>query len=278
MAPWLLVVLSATPQLDLVLTRRVETTAERADDVVRRVHDALEAELLHPVDPTTTRKRLNTDPLVCAGKRPCAARLGTDLGSTVLITVDVGHLADRMAVALEAIEPKSGKKLAARAFAMSSLGYPAGIETELKPFAQEVAQLAELKPAAVAAKDTPPVPSGDTPFQQSTEAKPDLIPPPPPPPPVEVQSSPTRWGLLSSGALTVASAVTAIVFLSLALVNQTTLSSNHTVFMGMTANKLTHQQALGVASDANTDFTVALGTGIGAGLLAALTVYLWSDR
>lgn len=268
MAPWLLVVLTATPQLDLVLTRRVETTAERAEDVVQRVHDALEAEGLHPADPAATRKHLNTDPTVCAGKRPCEARLGLDLGSSVLVTVDVGHLADRMAVALEAIEPKSGKKLAARAFAMSSLGYPAGIETELKPFAHEVAQLEQLKGATAAT-------TGDAPFQ-TTQNQPNLIPPPPPPPPLEVeQGTPTRWGLISSGVLTVATAVTAIVFLSLALVNQSQLSSNHTVFMGMTANKLTHDQALGYANDANTDYTVALGTGIGAAALAALTVFLW---
>ncbi|MFT3839365.1 MAG: hypothetical protein QM723_20445 [Myxococcaceae bacterium] len=269
MAPWLLVVLTATPQLDLVLTRRVETTAERAEDVVQRVHDALEAEGLHPADPAATRKRLNTDPTVCAGKRPCEARLGLDLGSTVLVTVDVGHLADRMAVALEAIDPKSGKKLASRAFAMSSLGYPAGVETELKPFAHEVAQLEQLKGTSAGTAATP----GDAPFQST---QPGLIPPPPPPPPLEVeQGKPTRWGLISSGVLTVATAVTAIVFLSLALVNQNQLSSNHTVFMGMTANKLTHDQALDYASDANTDYTVALGTGIGAAALAVLTVFLW---
>jgi len=268
MAPWLLLVLTATPQVDLVLTRRVETTAERADDVTRRVRDALAAEGLQPNDPEATKKRLNTDPTVCAGKHPCIVRLGLDLGSAVLITVDVGHLSDRMAVSLEALEPKTGKKLTQRAFAMSSLGYPAGLDAELKPFAVAVAALSIFKPA--------PVASTDAPVQQPP---PELIPPPPPEPPLEVsESKPKPWGLISSAALTAATAITALVFLTLALINQGQLSAAHTTFEGQGASKLTQRQALGYASDANTDYTVALGTGIGAVALAGLTVFFWSNR
>jgi len=270
MVPWLLVVLTATPQVDLVLTRRVETTAERGDDVTRRVHDALAAEGLAPNDPTATKKRLNTDPTVCAGKHPCIVRLGADLGSTVLITVDVGHLSDRMAVSLEAIDPKTGKKLAQRAFVMNSLGYPAGLDAELKPFAQAVAALDVLKPAPA----KPEVAAHDAPFQPTA---PELLPPPPPPmPPLEASGSkPRPWGLISSGVLTAATAVTAIVFLTLALINQGQLSSAHTTFDGVGASKLTQRQALGYASDANTDYTVSLCTGLGAAALAGLTVFFW---
>jgi hypothetical protein len=273
MASWLLVALSlgAAPQLDLVLTGRTETTAERADDVVLRVREALEAEGLHPLDPAESRKKVKGDPLRCGGKRACAAKLGKELGSTVLVTVEVSHLGDRMAVSLEAVSPDDAKRLAQRAFALSSLGYPAGLEPELKGFAQAVAALEPLK----AALETPPVPVADAPVK-AAEPAPDLLPPPPPPPPVEISTAkPRPWGLISTTLAAGATAVAALVFLTLGLVNSNALDSSHTTFDGQPASTLTHQQALGYANDANTDYTVSLVTGLGAVALAGVSAFLW---
>ncbi len=272
MASWLLVALSlgAAPQLDVVLTGRTETTVERADDVVQRVRESLEAAGLHPRSAGDTKAQLHTDPTVCGGKRPCAARVGMELGSTVLVTVEVSHLGDRMAVALEAVSPKDSKRLAQRAFALSSLGYPAGLEPELKGFAHAVAALEPLR----APPETPKVAAADAPVQP--QPGPDLLPPPPPPPPLEVSQAPHRpWGLISSTVLAGAAAVTALVFLTLGLVNASSLSSAHTTFDGLPASKLTHQQALAYANDANTDYTVSLISGAGAVALGGLSLFLW---
>jgi hypothetical protein len=248
--------MAATPG-DIVLARQVQTTPERAADVIDRIHGAVTALRVPVRPPAETRARLKSlelNPESCAARRPCLAKLLERLGGSLLITVDVGHIADEMAVGLEALNAE-GQAVAERRFTLKTAGYPAGFENEVSAFADALKPFASMAPV-------------DAPLAQANP-----LTPPPPPPSVPAGLTPHTVAALTAGGVAVGTAATSVIFAILGANANTQLSAARFNTSAGTASHLTQPQAQALATAANTDFSLSLGFGLATAALAGVVMW-----
>lgn len=241
----LLALLLAAAPIDAVVSRSIDTTPERADDLLRRVVAAIGA---RSVEETHQHLPAGTVTAACAARRACLKDLGTALGARAVVGVDVGHVTGQMAVSLEAVLVADGKRLAQRSFTVDSAGYPAGVEGELKVFAAALKSALPPEDAPVAAK-LEPVPA---------PAKPVVI-------AAAAPSRPVMPIVLGAAAV-----VAAGLALGLGVMGGSTaaqLDRAKTTWQGQPASSLSRPQAQEIAARANGQY---LGAGLAGSTAGAL--------
>lgn len=257
-----LALLAAAPSLpgDLVLSRSIETTTERATDVIDRAWRDLQARGVALRPPTETRARLLAAglgaPEACAAKRACLVKLLQKLGSPLLVAVDVGHVGDEMAIGFEALSPE-GTSLAQHRFMLKTAGYPAGFDGHAETFARA------LRPAAADAPTT-------------DLQRPALVPTPavlPTTAPTAVAARPWPPLTLGAGGAAVATGVAGVVFTALGLQAMGTLDAARYTSGSSAASHLTAPDAQRLANTANTELTVALVCALGTAALASVATW-----
>jgi hypothetical protein len=107
---------SPQPSSAVVLGSRLGVPAARAANVVAGLTRALRSQGLEPLEAEALAQRLKLlgmrDPSVCAGKEACLVELGKQLKVDWLIAVSVAEVKRDLSVAVDVIEPASGKRLA----------------------------------------------------------------------------------------------------------------------------------------------------------------------
>lgn len=248
--------LSAADPVDVVVSRSIATTPERAQDLLERVTEALAQAGLKVRAPAETRRLLpaGTQTAACAARRPCVRELGVALGARAVVGVDVGHVTGQMAVNLEAVLTADGQRLAQHSFAIDSDGYPARLAPELEKFSRALALALPPEDAPVAAK---------------------LEPSPVKEPPVAVVAEAARpVGPIVLGSTAVLAAVVAV---SLAMVGASTggqLERAKSTHQGLPASTLSRSDAEAIAASANGQYTAAAIAG-GAALTLGAGALLW---
>ena len=243
----LTVVLTVAGPVDAVISRSIDTTPERAEDLLGRVAAAL-AQAGIPV--RETQLPAGTVPGACAARRACVRELGAAMGARAIVGVDVGHVTGQMAVNLEAISVGDGQRLAQHSFAIDSAGYPAGLEAQLKTFTRALKLALGPEDAPVAVKLAPePPPASSAPIA--------IVEPP--------HSRPIAPIVLGGVAVAVAVASVALAVLGSSTAGQ--IDAAKITYLGAPASKISRNQADGLAAAANSQYTAA---GISAGAAVAL--------
>jgi len=238
------VVLAVTGPIDAVVSRSIDTTPERADDLLERVVAALDAEGI-PV-----RRPPGSPALACAARRACVRDTGVTLGSRAVVAVDIGHVTGQMAVNVEAVSVPDGQRLAQLSFSILSAGYPAGVQAELEKFARALKKALGPEDAPVVAKLEPVAA----------------------PPPVQVvapreATSSAPVGPLIVAGLAVAAAVASVSLGVSANGKASELERAKTTYLGMPSSNLSRAQAEQLAASANGQYA---GSAVGAGAAVAL--------
>lgn len=261
MWPLLLSVLAQAPVGDLVLTRQLETTPERAADVVERTFHELQAQGLPLRTPAETRERLASRGLgsaeACTARRACLAKLADGLDSRFLVTVDLGHVGDEMAIGLEALAP-SGQVLSSKRFTVKTAGYPAGFDAEATAFAMGL--------AAALQGDVPLAARSASPVSSTTPRMPQ---------PLTSSQAPTKPRALPwvFGGATVLAVAAAGSLLSLGLASKNQLDRSRFLTAGGLGTTLTEPQAQRLVTTGNAELSASLGCAVGAAVLGAFFVW-----
>ncbi|MFT3840086.1 MAG: hypothetical protein QM723_24070 [Myxococcaceae bacterium] len=286
---------ASTPSVGLATIPRRESAAQPSTLI--RVDQALKQQLeqagakVKPLGPANKRALQG-----CSLSAPCIAQVGKGSGVEVVVRADVTVFPDNVALVLTAVSTKRTAIVAQEGFGVS----PAHIEDELK---ERAARFISAATVAAGITDTPPVsaapvtatelpgapppppppplepaPTAAAPVAElKSEPSPALVPPPPPEPMVLHTERPwarsAGWGFTAgAGALAIASAV----FIGLGVDAKSNYDSSLTSVDGLTASRLTADQAHSLANKSNFDLTLGLGLGIAAVVLvgAALIFFL----
>lgn len=262
----LALVSGASPDtIEVLLSRSIDTTPERAQDVVDRAAAAVTAVNVGPVgSPQTARVKLLSNgagaPEACNAKKPCLEKLGQALGAGMIVAVDVGHVGDQMAIGLDALVVADGKSLASHRFTIDTAGYPAGMDKELQTFVGKLHKSVKGSDAPVVATGTSPslTPTGGT--ATATPSTPFTLPP-------------TK--VLAAGGGAAAFGVATVVLAALGSGAKGQLDAAKYTSGTNSASHLTAPEAKALASTANGEFTAALGCGVATAALAGLATWWW---
>jgi len=190
-----------------------------------------------------------------------------------LLSLDEGRLIKReVATGPAANLGKALKPVVARLAKLIKPG-PARPSEKAEPAAKpEPEPVAVVKPEPEPVRPQPPVVKPDVPKKAVLE--PVVVAPPPAAvvAPVEPKGSGLRVAAWTTTGLAVAAAGVAGTFGALGLTTQGQLDQHEG---GVSA--LTRSQANALAAQANTNYTIALGAGIGAGVLGVVSAILWSQ-
>ncbi len=240
--------------LEILLVRRVDTQPAQALDLQERIHALLLREgYRQALPPAQTRARLQERgvlaPAACEARRACVLELAGKLGAAVIVSVDVGHVLDRMAISLEALEP-GGERLAQESFTVSAVGYPAGVPPGLERFAQALRGALPPPPPLIAAPAILPAPA------------PTAAPLP------RAAAYGTGAGALVAGAAAVTLGVVG------ARAGAAMHAGDYDSAVGR-ASTLTHAESDRLATTGNAALTSALVCAVVSAALTGTTVYLW---
>lgn len=260
MLPALLLLLTtATPvhPVDVVVSRRIDLPADRANLIARDLSRALLAAKVNDVRaPEDTRSRLKTNPESCDARRACVAKLGVALSTDVIISIDVGVVADRMALNLEAIAPRDGEALLRKAFAINAAGDETELARALDTFAAALAtKIQERWPKR--AEDAPAVVVLDQPAVEVEPEEPSVAP------------------KVVAGAAVV-TGVAAVAFAALGVTSAQSLEAAKYESASGPASRLTESEARATAADANTRYAIAGACGAASLALTATAIYLFT--
>ncbi len=256
-----LVIVASTGPVDVVVSRRVDVDSARSDVLARDVSRALVAQKITGVrSPEETQAKVAELqlplPASCNAKRSCVKGLGVALGSRVLISIDVGRVADRLAVSLEAVAPMDEPgRVAQRTFTAAAVGDEAAIAGALDEFAAEVAERLRPSPnpAALPPPDAPRVDVADN-----------------------LRPSPVPGYLLAGGAA--ATGIAAVTFGVLGLSDARRVSSARYDSEAGPASRLTQDEAAALTSSANTRLAVGVGCTAATLLLSGLAWSTWAGE
>lgn len=269
---------ASTPSVGLATMPRRESAAQPSTLI--RVDQALKQQL--------EQAGAKVKPLGNAHKRAlqgcslsanCIAQVGKGSGVEVVVRADVTVFADNVALVLIAVSTRRQAIVAQEGFGVS----PAHIEDELKERAARFISSATVAagvtetpaisaaPAVSSAEPPPPPPAppaAEPPVPELKSAPLAALPPPPPPPePEPVPHSDRTWPrtggwtfTAGAGALAIASAV----FIGLGVDTKNTYDGSLTSVDGLTASRLTVDQAHSLATKSNFDLSLGLGLGIAA--------------
>ncbi len=264
--------------LSVVVSSKRPGADQYATKLAARVHQALTREgFTDALDDAATDKLVKTagfsDARNCQGGQKCLQRLAVLVGPrAVIIGVDVGKVGKELAVHLEAISAVDASTLSVSDFT-----------TTVKNYGDESAVPVTLFVRALQSKISSPV-AEDTPKVEEhpkSEQKPKLVEnvPPPPPPPLVVEAHEPRSHLpawLFTGGAVVSAGVGAtfgIIGLSDKGAFDKAVTKTPT---GMLISNLSRAELDSLANRVNTDFTIALVSGVAAAVLVAAAVYFWT--
>jgi hypothetical protein len=272
LAHLLLAVLSQTPappqpKLAVLVTQRAGLTDARAEALAAKVADVLSSKGVEigrgPKESAQALSNAGMKSTDCQGKRGCISGLGRVLRVWAVLGVDLADLDGTLAVHLELIDSDRGDRLAQLDFVTPSKRAESEIPAQVQPLAPKLKELLDIaKVAAAPAPQPEPAPvltPKSEPEQPLTHAVRAVEPSRPLALPI---------GLLAAG---VAAGVVSIIFVVLAggARDQLNAGTSGSPF------SLTRSAAQQLVTRANTDYSVALGTGIGAGALALGGVLAW---
>ncbi len=289
----LLVLLSQAPAeapkvqvpIAIVISSRRDTGNTLSPFVCVKLQEALAAKGIPAMNEAQSIERLTklggVDPRACDGSKLCLLKLA-ELLQGIVIGVDVGKVARFSAGHLEAVAVGRVDSVAVSNFTSDAKGWPKKSADEIAalialvvPVAQQMTkalQPVEPPPKPVAVVEPPPPKPADTPTQVK------LVPEPPPsPPPAVVVEAPRSRGPLPYvfvGA-TVAAAAVAIAMLVLASSDAQRYNASLSLLKGETTSSLTRDQLTRTAASANLEYSVALGSGIGAAAFAIASGYFF---
>jgi hypothetical protein len=289
------VALAATGPVGVGLSSsRPGADAEAALALIRTEQALSQAGVPSLLTSQETKKRLTggNDPKKCAGGRKCLKVLALVLGpKAVMVGVDVARLDDEVVVHLEAVAADSDAALAVKDVTVKIKNVGDGLVAPLAAFAKELKAKLTPKPEPVAKTEPPkpPPPSEVGNAETPTQSDRPVVEATVAPPEKSVAEGPLAStpglgakgpkGTVVAGVMTGAAAVVAgaiaVAFTVLASNDQTQWEANrYTAADGTSGTRLSADAAGALATQANNRFTVALGTGIGAGALAITSVIL----
>ncbi|MBL8918938.1 MAG: hypothetical protein JNJ54_08785 [Myxococcaceae bacterium] len=282
--------LSQTPDtrapVGVALTSRRPNADAFAPKVATRVAEILKREGVSDVrDDTRTTKELKaagfSDPRTCNGGQTCSARLAVLLGpKAVLVGVDVARVGKSLAIHLEAFAADLSEPLAAIDITAREDKWADQSLADITKFARQVKERLSIEKPKVAVAPPPPPPPvekkpGDAPVEPKLEPKPgggerpDVT--------ATTEPAPSRVPAIVVASAAGAAAITAGIFAGLAAADRATWDKNVTMQPdgSLGSATLTDTQVSQLAQGMNTKATVALGSGIGAAVLAGVATWLF---
>lgn len=231
---------------DVVLLRCLGATPERCADVTAHVRHQLSK---HGGNADEVSARQHAIDL-CAAERGCIAHALE--GSRAWVSVDVAQVGDRVAIVLQAKTPAVANK--ETGFTVSALGYPAGVDDQVRRFIESLGPLA-LPDAPVRAELTPA--EGAT---------------------IEASSSKSHLPSIGLGIAGVAAIAGTVAFAIAGSDDAAALDKAKTTTLdGLPASSLTRSQAQSKAGSANNEFGLAVGCGV-LTVALALAALWWELR
>lgn len=224
--------------------------------VANRIENQVRAELTKAgmaVAPADAVKRAPGMGDACKSDRACLARVGVAVRAPVVLLIEPATVGKEVAVVIQAIVSADGSLAAEESFSVSI----SGVEKELP--ARLTSLITTLQARRAKPKDVPLVVTA-----------PVLTPAPIEPPKVVLapeKPKPLLPWVLGGGA--VAAGVASGVFAGMAASNAAEFRGGIFMQNGAPATRLTQAEVDAAVARTNTDASVALAAGIGAGLLAA---------
>lgn len=269
----------------VALTSRRPNADAFAPKVATRVVEILKREGVSDVrDDARTTKELKaagfSDPRTCNGGQTCSARLAVLLGpKAVLVGVDVARVGKSLAIHLEAFAADLPDPLAAIDVTAREDKWADQSLADITRFARQVKEKLAIEKATVAVAPPPPPPvekkPGDAPVEPKLEPKPgggerpDVT--------ATTEPAPSKVPAIVVASAAGAAAITAGIFAGLAASDRATWDKNVTMQPdgSLGSSTLTEAQVAQLAQGMNTKATVALGSGIGAAVLAGVATWLF---
>ncbi len=248
-------------QTDVVVSRRIDVSADRAEllarDLARALNGAKVEEVRAPEQTLALlKKRGAVDPSTCGARRACVAGLGTTLEAAVVVSIDLGKVGNQLGVILIAIKPSDGSVLVTAAFTVPLNNGEVELARALDDFALKLTSRVEKKPI-------PP----DAPVVARPPRLPVLH---------EEKARATALGAkLVTGAAIVAGA-TSLTFGVLGVSAASSLSSAQYVSTSGPASRLTRAEADALAGMANTRYALAGGCIAASAVLTGVALYWWN--
>lgn len=267
---------AASGPIDVVVSRRIDVQEARAELLARDLSRALTVRgipQVRPPEQTLLRVyelRLKP-PVSCEARRACVAKLGAQLGARMIVSIDVGVVAARLAVTVEAVDPLDGARLAQRTFTAKSAGDEPAVAGELETFAAQVAFADESRRQGALPADAPAATSRLTP--PATDASPEassaaLV--------ASQRSTPPAAVAAAGGA--VAGGVAAAGFALWGLSADLSLQAARFDSPAGPASRLTRPDAEARAQAANTRYAIGAGCAVGSAALVAIAWHLWGSE
>ncbi len=211
----------------------------------------------------------------CQGGQKCLQKLAVLVGAnSVVIGVDVGKVGKQLAVHLEAILAADASTVALSDFSATVDNYGDDSAVPITLFVRQLAQ----KISAPAVAEKPPEPKPEPRLEPKPEPKEAALVPPPPPPPEVVQPAPGKshlWAWTFTGATVVAAGVAGTFgFLGLDAKGRydKAIAKGPT---GTLSTTLSRAEIDSLGDSVNSDFTLALASGIAALVFAAAMTWFW---
>jgi hypothetical protein len=253
----------------VVITSKRPGAEAVSPKIAQRIFDSFKREgVTGLLDDSASASELKTagfsDPKSCEGAKSCLQQLATLLGSkAVVVGVDVGKIGKTLAIHLEAVSADGHDALGSLDVSSSLNGWSDAMSAPIVVFVRDVKAGLEVKPV-VATQDAP--------------RKTALLPPPPKAAPLVVSQSvrPMKaapWILVGGAAVTAGTAVALGAMSGTA--KQQFQGSLVTLADGSTGSRLAETDARALASTANTEATLALGSAIVSAACVAAAVVLF---
>lgn len=226
--------------------------------VANRIEAQVRAELTRAgftLAPAEAVKRAPGMGDACKSDKACLARVGLAVGARVVLLIEPASVGKEVAVVIQSLVSADGSLAGEESFSIALSAVEKELRSRLSPLLKT---LESLRP--VAPQDAPVKP------------KPVVVVPEPLSPPLalasaqEEQRRPVLPWVLGGGAL--AAGVASGVFAGLAASSRSEYRSGIFLQDGMPATRLTQPEVDALVARTNTDASVALATGIGAGVLA----------
>lgn len=268
---------NAAGPVSVVVSSKRPGAADYANKLAARVHQALVREgFTDALDDAATAKLVKgagfSDARNCQGGQKCLQKLAVLIGpKAVIVGVDVGKVGKELDVHLEAISAVDASTLAVSDFT-----------TSVDKYGDDSAVPVTLFVRALQAKTAPP--PEDTPRVEDktkVEDKPkDIVPPPPPPPMVVEETKPKShlpaWIFTGAAVLSAGAAGT---FGIMGLGDKGTYDKSVTkTSAGLLTSTLSRSELDSLGNRINTDFTIALISGIAAAVFLTVAIYFWTAQ
>lgn len=261
----------------VVMTSKRPGAEQVAPKIAQRVYDSFKREGVGGLldDPGSVKELRSagfSDPKSCQAAKDCLRKLAILVGPhAVIVGVDVGKIGKTLAIHLEAVAADSEESLGTLDVSSSLTGWSDAMAAPIVVFVRDVKAGLSLK------KNEPPPPPPPLETAKVDAPKKTDLTPKAKDPGIDLTSQPegkppkiAAWAFAGGAVATAATAVTFAVLSGSA--KKQFDDSLVTLDDGTRASTLPQDRAQALADQANTNGTVALGTGIASAVLTALAV------